>query len=266
MIPSNMYKRKTRCIKIMFNLYCQLFVNVLCDDSKIITHDGIFEEIETNQLELIDSQTNCYEKQKFNLYLKSRHIFGNDAKRVLFENNMKRFLNDYIETTESTTFKICSHIYDMNIKKCKPNMFLEFFQNAWYFNQAVQKGCKTETVIYEQYKYKIHRNLNSEKDFINTYNEHTNWAEREKAKQCTFYNIFRGKAFFDIILIDNCLDTIQDYELFYNEIEKLVKFEYRFFSVIFIALKLNQNQKQSFSSKKPWKFLLNEVTHSDTSF
>ncbi|KAM0684864.1 hypothetical protein COBT_003927, partial [Conglomerata obtusa] len=56
--------------------------------------------------------------------------------------------------------------------------------------------------------------------------------------------------YIDIILIDNCLLTLQDYELFYNEIIKPIYYNVYKTSLIFIALKFDEKQKIQFDESK----------------
>ncbi|KAM0687454.1 hypothetical protein COBT_001305, partial [Conglomerata obtusa] len=242
----------------MIILYFQLFVDVLCDDFQIITPDAIFKEIETNQLEMIDAQANCYEKQKFNLYIRSHHYGADDVSRNILEKNMLQFLKAYIAITGSSNFKITSNVCEKNSTDLGPKVPLEFFQNAWYYNQAVEEGYNTKDQIFKQYNYNIYRNLDSKNNFEKIYIENNRLVSSERSSQLDCQRLDIKKAFIDITLIDNCLNSLQDYECFYNGITKLIKNEYRYCSAIFVALNFTEDRRTSFLSVEPWKFFFDE--------
>ncbi|KAM0687455.1 hypothetical protein COBT_001306, partial [Conglomerata obtusa] len=250
----------------MIILYFQLFVDVLCDDFQIITHDAIFKELETNQLEMVDSQRNCYEKQKYNLYIRSHHYGADDVRRNILEKNMLQFLKAYIAITGSSNFKITSNICEKDSTNLEPKAPLEFFQNAWYYNQAVEEGYNTRDQIYKQYNYNIYRNLDSENTFEEAYINNNTLSTPKRSVLFDKKRHCKENAFVDLTLIDNCINTLEEYEYFYNEIKKFDE-NYCFnSSVTYIALDLTEKQREEFNKGSPWEYFINESPLYETKF
>ncbi|KAM0687540.1 hypothetical protein COBT_001215, partial [Conglomerata obtusa] len=241
-------------------LYTMLLSNILCANGHVYTHENIFEELVECQNQIIESQRNCFELHKFDTYIMISFKNGIGFKKKL-DAKILEMIQEYIKVTGNEQFKLTATV---NKKRCEgfdQNMVLEFFQNAYTINSSISEDLKTDDAIINGFDYFFAYNISLysqinlrlsevKKNLQIEYDENNSMAE----EGCSHDKLNTQKSlaheYVDIILIDNCLHKLQDFELFYNEIIKPIDYNVYKTSLIFIALKLDEKQKIQFNESK----------------
>ncbi|KAM0688198.1 hypothetical protein COBT_000549 [Conglomerata obtusa] len=255
-------------------LYTLLLSNILCANEHIYTHENIFEELVECQSQVIESQKNCFELHKFDTFIVISFDNEEDGFRTMLDEKISELINEYIEVVGNTRFKITAKNFNDSYKYLQNIVILEFFKSAYTFNHCISKEIKTICEIYKEYEYFTAQGINSVHQMNDALDKYNNGQIQCKCHECeqnedNNYDICEplnkkikkilSLNFKNIILIDNCLLTLQDYELFYNEIKEHIE-DINFYptSLIFIALKLNKAQKLKFTGNKKYEPLSNK--------
>ncbi|KAM0685249.1 hypothetical protein COBT_003542, partial [Conglomerata obtusa] len=167
-------------------------------------------------------------------------------------------LDRYLEITKNCDMQITSRIARNVTGTIRKNTILEFLQNAYIFNRCIKDKYKNYNQIFKKYKYKIYHAAKNSDDIKKIVDLH--YRLRKKHGQSYIINSnenFLQNMCTDIMLISNCLDMLEDYELLYNECFKYEKVYSSKTSLVFIALKLNKNEKQSFKNFHPINYITN---------
>ncbi|KAM0685489.1 hypothetical protein COBT_003300, partial [Conglomerata obtusa] len=183
--------------------------------SEILTPEGIYKELKTFQEQQIAMQKKCFELHQHDSFI----MIGFDSASDTFIEQLKgaiiNLLKDYLEVTKNCDIQITSKILNNDLGTLDIHLILEFFQNAYIFNLNISNEKKTHDEIFKQYNYKINHAVKNVEDINEIVNSHHQRRQQNVIKNsngCYWQNRCN-----DIILITNCLGTLEDYEFLYNE-------------------------------------------------
>ncbi|KAM0685712.1 hypothetical protein COBT_003074, partial [Conglomerata obtusa] len=239
--------------------------NFLCAISEILTHEGIYEELRACQEQQIKLQEKHYKLHQHNSFIMVGVNNASDAISEQLNDAIINLLKDYLEVKKICDMQITyrSSIDPQNVRL--DQSLLDFFQNAYIHNHCISNKYKKFNQIFEQDNYKIYHALKSIEDIQQIIN--SQYQQRQQIKQKLIENnkeYFFWNKFNDIVLISNCLDMMEDYDLFYNECIKYSKWYFGKNYMILIALKLDEHEKQTFNDLHPWDYFVKLNISNDT--
>ncbi|KAM0686241.1 hypothetical protein COBT_002536 [Conglomerata obtusa] len=171
------------------------------------------------------------------------------------ENKILKFIEKYYVVTNNNQFKMTSTMVE-NPNKHHNDVFLNFFQNAYTFNNCISANTKTNNDIEKNFMYYIQEIKYPSIDMREAIYLHKSWCkDRLRLFKNQINTLKDKKHLFELVLIDNCLHTLEDYELFYNEFLGIKHNFHNQTIFIFIVLNLNKTQKQVFCKKSPYSDL-----------
>ncbi len=218
-------------------LYTMLLSKLLCAKEHVYTHENIFEELVEYQSQVIESQKNCFELHEFDTFIVISFKENEDGLGTMLDEKISELINEYIEVVGNRGFKITAKIFNNVYNKFNHDKILEFFKNAYTFNYCISKKIKKICEIYKEFEYYTVQSIDSMHQMYDALAKFKNGQIKCKCNKCECNEDNKHDSciplnkkikkrlalnFKNIILIDNCLLTLQDYELFYNEFRKSI--------------------------------------------
>lgn len=240
-------------MSIVFLLFSCIFFYTR---SEILTHEDIYGELKSFQEQQIGSQKKYFELHRHDSFITIGFDGAEDTLIEQLNNNIINLLARYLEVTKNCDMKLISKISSDYFNYLSKSEILEFFQNAYIFNHCITNKQSTYEQIFEQYKYKINHSVKNIDDIKMIVNLHS-MSRKKNLIDNSKVNFWFPKKSNDFMLITNCMNAMENYELFYNECIKYGKLYYGKTSLVFIALKLDEKEKQDFNNFDMWNHLIN---------
>ncbi|KAM0686165.1 hypothetical protein COBT_002616 [Conglomerata obtusa] len=241
-------------MNILISFY---FCYFLYAKSEILTHEGIYEELQSCQEQQITIQEKHYELHQHNSFIMIGFDNASDAFIGYLRDAIIDLLQKYVDVKKTCdmqiTCRILNDLSDVEFERSIP----KFFQNAYIFNHCKLNNYKTYNQMIRQFNFKIYHAIKKIGEINEIFNLHYQLKVQNELK--TIDNdddSYIRRKFHNIMLISNCLDIIEDYDLFYNECIKYSKMYLGKTSLVFIALKLNEREKITFNILQPWDDLV----------
>ncbi|KAM0686477.1 hypothetical protein COBT_002298 [Conglomerata obtusa] len=204
-------------------------------------------------MKIVKSERASYEKNKFNAYI----VFGISDINFSFKKKLKKTISDILKTYDQSNKKNYykrSAIFVSNSSDFEfNNEILIAIQNSYLYNSWIAEGVKTETQIYKQFGYLIKQKINIKQELMLAFNKK---YFSKKPGITNNQNI-------NFVIIDNCLKTLKDYKMFFNEIYDFNRVFLKYSNYMFIALKLTESQNLSFKTASPWSTFSEKLNYED---
>ncbi|KAM0688718.1 hypothetical protein COBT_000001 [Conglomerata obtusa] len=249
----------------MNSLYLLFFCINLLAETSILTTNSIAEELQNYNNTKVNEQRPCFERNKFNAFFIVGVESGNPQFKEKLLQNINEFIKYYKTLTSNNNFKITSTVNNRYQSFLKKPRFLNFFRDSYIINRNASEVSENTEQLNQHYEYFNQQKINTDDEMQNALKTQQTWSSQcglNRDSKRTKYNDYK---YADILLIDNVLSNIEDYELFYTDLQKierkyamdLEKFKpdgYKPITFIFIILKLDKIQKQKFWNDKPWQY------------
>ncbi|KAM0686173.1 hypothetical protein COBT_002606 [Conglomerata obtusa] len=236
-------------------IICYLYYIRFLDTKKLFTINSVREELLACHDQKIEQQKKYFEMHQFDSYTVIGFEKTDEYSRNDLENNIVKFIEKYHVVTKNNQFKMTSTMVEKSYKHHN-DLFLNFFQNAYTFNHCISANTKTNYDIKKEFSYYIQEINDPSKEMRKAINLHKSWCKDNLWQVKNQNNMSKDKnVLIEFLLIDNCLNTLEDYELFYNEFLGIKHNFHNQTVFIFIILNLNETQKQVFCERSPYSDL-----------
>ncbi|KAM0688451.1 hypothetical protein COBT_000293 [Conglomerata obtusa] len=187
------------------------FWSIVIAETRVYTFRDIYTDLQEFQNLKIVEQSKCYESHINDSFIVLYYENKNKNDRKLIQDGIISMLDGYEKLVGKQNLTFTSTY----AKKNKPKEFfdslLTFLQSAYMVNNLINNGIKTANEIVFDNRYLLKQDVSDLDKFQNAFKENENLIGEDN-ENGSIYDQNNN-----LLLINNCLDTQDDFALFYRE-------------------------------------------------
>ncbi|KAM0685335.1 hypothetical protein COBT_003456 [Conglomerata obtusa] len=224
---------------LYYTLLYMMFWSFACAETHVFTYEELYTDLQQYQDAKILEQKKCHESHIHDSYIVIYYENNKKNERDLIQKGIVSMLANYFELAGKVNLSFTStYVKKKNIKFY--DSLLKFLQSAYIVNSWIKNNFKTEAKILSDNKFLFKQDVSDTQKLRIAFKENANIKGEIKKKRA--YSRLNN----NFILINNCLDSQDDFAFFFKEIytfEHLVGSQYKIFDkfgcFVFLALKFD---------------------------